>query len=136
MQIFMTWPLAFDGEKSHARGSGDSGLLNLNASAGAAIIRVVAGDSQILGIMRPDVGAARTGLRGDVRSGDSFAATRWGRRGETMAEEQKLNRPWLVAVWPGMGQVAISAGYYLMAKLGMHLLAELPAAGALRSGPR
>jgi uncharacterized protein len=44
-----------------------------------------------------------------------------------MAEEQKLNRPWLVAVWPGMGQVAISAGYYLMAKLGMHLLAELPA---------
>ena len=43
-----------------------------------------------------------------------------------MAEEQKLNKPWLVAVWPGMGQVAISAGYYLMAKLGMHLLAELP----------
>jgi proteasome assembly chaperone (PAC2) family protein len=36
----------------------------------------------------------------------------------------KLNNPWLVAVWPGMGHVAISAGYYLMAKLGMELLAE------------
>jgi len=32
--------------------------------------------------------------------------------------------PWMVAVWPGMGQVAINAGYYLMAKLGAHLLAE------------
>ena len=43
------------------------------------------------------------------------------------AEEKPLN-PWLLAVWPGMGGVAISAGYYLMAKLGMHLLVELPAA--------
>ena len=42
-----------------------------------------------------------------------------------MADPVKLNKPWLVAVWPGMGHVAISAGYYLMAKLGMHLLAEL-----------
>jgi len=41
-----------------------------------------------------------------------------------MADEGKLNNPWLVAVWPGMGNVAISAGYYLMAKLGMELLAE------------
>ena len=41
-----------------------------------------------------------------------------------MAGELKLNRPWLVAVWPGMGHVAISAGYYLVAKLGMHILAE------------
>lgn len=42
-----------------------------------------------------------------------------------MADEtQKLTNPWLLAVWPGMGQVAISAGYYLMAKMGMHLLAE------------
>jgi hypothetical protein len=41
-----------------------------------------------------------------------------------MAEELKLNKPWLVAVWPGIGHVAISAGYYLMAKLGMHVLAE------------
>jgi uncharacterized protein len=44
-----------------------------------------------------------------------------------MVEEIKLKNPWLVAVWPGMGNVAISAGYYLMAKLGMHLLAEFPA---------
>ena len=43
-----------------------------------------------------------------------------GGRGQT-------EKPWLVAVWPGMGNVAISAGYYLMAKLGMHLLAEFPA---------
>jgi proteasome assembly chaperone (PAC2) family protein len=41
-----------------------------------------------------------------------------------MSEERK---PWLVAVWPGMGQVAISAGYYLMSKLGMRALAEVAA---------
>jgi proteasome assembly chaperone (PAC2) family protein len=41
-----------------------------------------------------------------------------------MASELKLNKPWLVAVWPGMGHVAISAGYFLVAKLGMHILAE------------
>ena len=44
-----------------------------------------------------------------------------------MEQEQHLNDPWLIAAWPGMGAVAISAGYYLMAKLGMHLLAEFPA---------
>ena len=44
-----------------------------------------------------------------------------------MPNERKLNKPWLVAVWPGMGHVAINAGYYLMAKLEMHLLAELSA---------
>ena len=44
-----------------------------------------------------------------------------------MADEIRLNKPWLVAVWPGMGHVAISAGYYLMAKLGMHSLAEFSA---------
>ena len=41
-----------------------------------------------------------------------------------MAGEFKLNHPWLVAVWPGMGHVASTGGYYLLAKLGMHLLAE------------
>jgi proteasome assembly chaperone (PAC2) family protein len=46
-----------------------------------------------------------------------------------MSEELKLNKPWLVAVWPGMGHVAISAGYYLMAKLGMHVLAEFSPRG-------
>ena len=44
-----------------------------------------------------------------------------------MAEELKLKNPWMVTVWPGIGNVAISAGYYLMAKLGMHLLAEFAA---------
>jgi proteasome assembly chaperone (PAC2) family protein len=44
-----------------------------------------------------------------------------------MANELKLNKPWLVAVWPGMGHVAISAGYFLVAKLGMHILAEFSA---------
>ena len=42
----------------------------------------------------------------------------------SMPGELKLKRPWFVAVWPGMGQVALSAGYYMMAKFGMHLLAE------------
>jgi len=41
-----------------------------------------------------------------------------------MVDEIKLKNPWLIAVWPGMGNVAISAGYYLMSKLDMHLLAE------------
>ena len=36
-----------------------------------------------------------------------------------MADELKLNKPWLVAVWPGMGHVAVNAAYYLMAKLGV-----------------
>ena len=44
-----------------------------------------------------------------------------------MRDESQLNDPWLIAAWPGMGAVAISAGFYLMAKLGMHLLAEFPA---------
>lgn len=44
-----------------------------------------------------------------------------------MEGDQFLNDPWLVAAWPGMGAVAIGADYYLMAKLGMHLLAEYPA---------
>lgn len=59
----------------------------------------------------------------------------------------KLNDPWLIAVWPGMGHVALSAGYYLMAKMGMHVLAEFSPSdlfdadhvvvkdGILRSGP-
>ena len=45
-----------------------------------------------------------------------------------MQDEGSLNKPWLVAVWPGMGHIAVSAGYYLMAKLGMHLVAELTSA--------
>lgn len=41
-----------------------------------------------------------------------------------MAEQIRLRSPWLVAVWPGMGQVALNAGYYLLAKLNMHVIAE------------
>ncbi len=44
-----------------------------------------------------------------------------------MAEEPKLEKPLFVGVWPGMGHLAISAGYYLMAKLGMHMLGEFSA---------
>ena len=46
-----------------------------------------------------------------------------------MSEELKLNKPWLIAVWPGMGNVAVSAGIYLMSKLEMHFLAEFSARG-------
>lgn len=41
-----------------------------------------------------------------------------------MANELNLNHPWLVAVWPGMGNVALNAGIYLLAKLGMTAVAE------------
>lgn len=44
-----------------------------------------------------------------------------------MPSKMQLEHPWFVAVWPGMGHVAISAGYYLMAKLGMDQLAEFRA---------
>jgi proteasome assembly chaperone (PAC2) family protein len=44
-----------------------------------------------------------------------------------MPEKLPLHHPWLVAVWPGMGQVALNAGVYLLAKLGMSLIAELEA---------
>lgn len=44
-----------------------------------------------------------------------------------MPNPNNLKNPWLVATWPGMGAVGISASYYLMAKLGMHQLAEFPA---------
>jgi hypothetical protein len=37
------------------------------------------------------------------------------------------NHPLLVAVWPGMGQVASIAGYYLMSKLQMHEIEPIPA---------
>ena len=41
-----------------------------------------------------------------------------------MARPNRLNHPWLVAVWPGMGHVALNAGVYLLAKLGMSEFAE------------
>lgn len=42
-----------------------------------------------------------------------------------MSMEPELKNPWMIAVWPGMGNVALTAGYYLMAKLDMELLEEL-----------
>lgn len=41
-----------------------------------------------------------------------------------MPETPTLHRPWLIAVWPGMGHVALNAGVYLLAKLGMTAVAE------------
>jgi len=41
-----------------------------------------------------------------------------------MGSKLKLNHPWLVAVWPGMGQVSLIAGFYLLAKLGMEAVIE------------
>lgn len=44
-----------------------------------------------------------------------------------MAETTKLRDPWLVAVWPGMGNVAVGAGGYLVEQLGARAVHELPA---------
>jgi uncharacterized protein len=44
-----------------------------------------------------------------------------------MPDNPQLQHPWLVAVWPGMGQVAFNAGVYLLAKLDMNLIAEFEA---------
>ncbi len=44
-----------------------------------------------------------------------------------MADKLQLNHPWFVAVWPGMGHVALNAGVYLLAKLGMSVIAEYEA---------
>jgi uncharacterized protein len=44
-----------------------------------------------------------------------------------VAEKSQLNHPWLVAVWPGMGAVALNAGYYLLAKLDMAVIGEFEA---------
>jgi uncharacterized protein len=44
-----------------------------------------------------------------------------------VSEKLQLNHPWLVAVWPGMGHVALNAGVYLLAKLGMAEIAEFKA---------
>lgn len=44
-----------------------------------------------------------------------------------MAESVKLRDPWLVAVWPGMGSVALLAGSYLLQKLDAEQVGELDA---------
>lgn len=40
------------------------------------------------------------------------------------ANGENFRTLWLIAVWPGMGQVAMTAGYYLMAHLKMTFFAE------------
>ena len=44
-----------------------------------------------------------------------------------MAEQLNLRRPWMVAVWPGIGQVALNAGFYMLGKMRMQEIAELQA---------
>jgi proteasome assembly chaperone (PAC2) family protein len=44
-----------------------------------------------------------------------------------MTNDEPLRDPWLIAVWPGMGTVALGAGGYLVNKLGARLVHELPA---------
>lgn len=39
-------------------------------------------------------------------------------------DTNSLNQPILIAAWPGMGQVALTASYYLIAKLKMDVMAE------------
>jgi uncharacterized protein len=46
------------------------------------------------------------------------------RRASAVADKLQLTHPWLIAVWPGMGHVALNAGVYLLAKLGMNAVAE------------
>ncbi len=41
-----------------------------------------------------------------------------------MMQKSKLNDPILIAAWPGMGHVAVTACYYLIAKLQMEFRAE------------
>lgn len=45
------------------------------------------------------------------------------------ADKPQFRQPWFIAVWPGMGNVAVNAGVYLLAKLGMHVIGELDAGG-------
>lgn len=43
-----------------------------------------------------------------------------------MAENIELNKPWLVAAWPGLGSVAIGAVAHLVNTLGMQSIEEIP----------
>lgn len=45
-----------------------------------------------------------------------------------MSPTTPLIHPVLIAVWPGIGHVGINAGFYMMSKLGMSVLAELQTA--------
>lgn len=45
-----------------------------------------------------------------------------------MASAALFHKPWMIAVWPGLGNVASMAGYYLLAKLGMRKVADIESA--------
>src|SRR5262249_21914864 len=62
----------------------------------------------------------------ECRSGLALRSRGPAREG-SMTDKLKLTHPWLIAVWPGMGHVALNAGYYLLSKLGMDVAAELEA---------
>lgn len=47
-----------------------------------------------------------------------------------MEASNGLNHPWLVAAWPGMGNVALNAAIYLLAKMDMKVYAEFDASEA------
>jgi hypothetical protein len=44
-----------------------------------------------------------------------------------MPEPNNQREKWLIAVWPGMGNVAVGAGAYLLTKLKARMIHELPA---------
>jgi proteasome assembly chaperone (PAC2) family protein len=46
-----------------------------------------------------------------------------------MPGKVQLHHPWLVAIWPGMGHVALNTAVYLMAKLEMTVIAEFETTG-------
>jgi proteasome assembly chaperone (PAC2) family protein len=55
-------------------------------------------------------------------------------RGEAMegikiSKRPRLKNPWLIVVWPGMGNVAYKAASYLVEKLGAEEFAEIPSEG-------
>jgi uncharacterized protein len=44
-----------------------------------------------------------------------------------MNEQTELKDPWLIAAWPGMGNVAVIAAQYIIDQLGAVMIKELPA---------
>src|SRR3954463_5507166 len=44
-----------------------------------------------------------------------------------MADATQLRDPWLIAAWPGMGNVAVVGAGYMIVKLGAQLVYEMPA---------
>lgn len=51
-----------------------------------------------------------------------------------MAQAPNARETWLVAVWPGMGSVAVAAGAFLVTKLGARPVGEVPAGDVFEIG--